>query len=163
VKIPIAFAVAALLLAGCAKKNDTPEAVRQGVIRDISKSFNVSNMDVSVDSVSFRDKEADATVTFSLKGGSKAQGMTMKYVMERRDDNQWYIKSRSSGQVAGAAGDAGASGAAALPAGHPGMGGAPMSGDAMGGADMAGASAGAAAGASGSKFKLPPGHPELGQ
>jgi len=89
-------AVAALLLAGCAKKNDTPEAIKQGVIRDISKNFNVSNMDVIVDSVSFRDKEADATVTFALKGGNASQGMTMRYTMERHDDGEWYIKSRAS-------------------------------------------------------------------
>jgi hypothetical protein len=63
VKILTPVVIAALLLAGCAKKNDTPEAIKEGVLRDISKSFNVSNMDVVVDSVSFRDKEADATVT----------------------------------------------------------------------------------------------------
>jgi hypothetical protein len=74
VKILTVVAVAALLLAGCARKNDTPEAIKQGVLRDISKSFNVANMDVIVDSVSFRDKEADATVTFVLKGWS---GTTM--------------------------------------------------------------------------------------
>ena len=133
--------IAALLLAGCAKKNDTPEAIKQGVIRDISKSFNVGAMDVIVDAVSFRDKEADATVTFTLKGGSAAQGMTMRYLMERHDDGQWYIKSRASN-----AGAAGASGA--MPAGHPAMGAPPSEG---------------AAAASGSKFNLPPGHPELGQ
>ena len=62
-KILTSVVIAALLLGGCAKKNDTPEAIKEGVLRDISKSFNVSNMDVVVDSVSFRDKEADATVT----------------------------------------------------------------------------------------------------
>jgi hypothetical protein len=136
-------AVVALLLAGCGKKNDTPEAVRQGVIRDISKSFNVSNMDVVVDSVSFRDKEADATVTFMLKGGAPNQGMSMRYVMERHDDGQWYIKSRAS--AAGAEGAPGASGE--LPMGHPGMGGAP----------------GGAAGGTGSALNMPPDHPVLGQ
>jgi hypothetical protein len=140
VKIHSALVIAALLLAGCAKKNDTPEAIKQGVIRDISKGFNVGAMDVTVDAVSFRDKEADATVTFSLKGGSRDQGMTMRYVMERRDDNQWYVKSRASG--AGGA----ANGSAAVPAGHP----------ALGGAQQAPAD-------SGSKPNLPAGHPDLGQ
>ena len=148
-KILTTLVLAALILGGCAQKNDTPEAVRQGVIRDISKSFNVANMDVSVDAVSFRDKEADATVTFTLKGGSKDQGMTMKYVMERRADNQWYIKSRA-GQGAAAAAE-GAPGAVAMPAGHPAMGGGAS--PAMDGA----------MGVSGSKLNLPPGHPELNQ
>lgn len=140
----------ALILGGCAQKNDTPDAVKQGVVRDLAKKFDMTKMDVIVDSVSFRDKEADATVTFTTKGGSAAQGMTMKYVMERHDDGQWYIKSRSS--VAGAgtppAGDAAAG---AMPAGHPAM-------SAPGEAAPAGAVA-----ASGSKLNLPPGHPDLGQ
>lgn len=144
-KILTVVAVAALLLAGCARKNDTPEAIKQGVLRDISKSFNVANMDVIVDAVSFRDKEADATVTFVLKGGNASQGMAMKYLMERHDDGQWYIKSR-----AGAAGAAAGSGSsAAMPAGHPAMGG--------------GAAPAGAASASGSKLNLPPGHPDLNQ
>jgi hypothetical protein len=142
------LAIGALSLAGCAQKNDTPEAVKQGVVRDLAKKFDMSKMDVIVDSVSFRDKEADATVTFVVKGGSASQGMSMKYLMERHDDNQWYIKSRSTGQEASGAGAAG-SAAGALPAGHPTMGGA--------------APAVGAPPASGSKFNLPPGHPELGQ
>jgi hypothetical protein len=125
VKILTPVVIAALLLAGCAKKNDTPEAIKQGVLRDISKSFNVANMDVVVDSVSFRDKEADATVTYMLKGGSADQGMTMRYVMERHDDGQWYIKSRASSAVpaSDAAGATAASGSKLnLPPGHPDLG-----------------------------------------
>ncbi len=136
----------ALIFSSCAKKNDTPEAIKAGVIRDISKTFNIGAMDVTVSSVTFRDKEADATVTFSLKGTPVAQGMTMRYVMERHDDNQWYIKSRTSS--AGAAGGTGG----AMPAGH---------GAAMGGGDTAPMDG--AVGGSGSKLNLPPGHPQLGQ
>ena len=123
-KSRLALTVCAIVLAACAKKNDTPEAIRQGVIRDISKNFTVANMDVIVDSVSFRDKEADATVTFALKGGTAAQGMTMKYVMERHDDNQWYIKSRSSSAGAGETPASETGGSTGLPAGHPSLDGA---------------------------------------
>lgn len=133
-KIVTAVAIAALFLVGCAKKNQTPEAIRQGVIRDISKSFKMDSMDVVVDSVSFRDKEADATVTFNLKGGQPGQGMSMKYVMEQHSDGDWYIKSRAS--MAGTEGAGGGTGS--MPAGHP---------------DMNGGSDGA----------LPPGHPTTGQ
>jgi hypothetical protein len=95
------------------------------VIRDLATKFDMSKMDVIVESVSFRDKEADATVTFAVKGGSASQGMTMNYVMERRGDNQWYIRSRSS--VAGAGGADGSAAAHAatgsnLPPGHPELG-----------------------------------------
>ena len=90
------------------EENDTPEAVKQGVIRDIGKNFDVSSMDVNVDSVSFRDNEADAIVSYSLKGSKDPSSMmTMKYLMERRSDGKWYIKSRASS--AGAPGDNGAS------------------------------------------------------
>jgi len=149
------MAVIALLLGGCAQKNDTPEAVKQGVIRDLAKKFDMSKMDIVVDSVSFRDKEADATVTFMVKGGSAAQGMSMKYVMERHDDGQWYIKTRASATPGAGAPDGSPDGAAggfqngtpgAMPAGHPAMGGSP-----------------GAVAPSGSKFNLPEGHPELGQ
>jgi hypothetical protein len=130
------LAMYAFMLGGCAKKNDTPEAVKQGVIRDLASKFDMSKMDVIVDSVSFRDKEADATVTFAMKGGTAADGMSMKYVMEKHDDGQWYIKSRASADAAG------------TPAvGAPGEG-APGEG---------------ATSASGSQTSLPPGHPALGQ
>jgi hypothetical protein len=120
VKIGAILALFALFLAGCANKNDTPEAIKQGVVRDLAASgkFDMTKMDVIVSSVSFRDKEADATVTFAPKGGSAADGMNMKYTMERHDDGQWYIKSRSaadSGAVHGASGST-------LPPGHPNIG-----------------------------------------
>ena len=134
-----ALTMSALFLSACAQKNDTPDAVKQGVVRDLAKKFDMTKMDVIVDSVSFRDKEADATVTFTVKGGSAAQGMTMKYVMERHDDGQWYIKTRANAAAAGAP--------AAGVHGDPSVTVAPD----------------AATAASGSKFNLPPGHPELGQ
>ncbi len=104
VKFRAALAVATLLitlLGACARRNDTPEAVKQGIIRDISKKLDVASMDVNVDSVSFRDKEADATVSFTVKGGSRSNAMVMKYVMERHDDNQWYIKQPSGRRTGG--------------------------------------------------------------
>jgi hypothetical protein len=135
VKILIAIAVASLatyafILGGCAKKNDTPEAVKQGVIRDLATKFDMTKMDVIVDSVSFSDKEANATVTFAVKGGSASDGMTMNYVMERHDDGQWYIKSRASATSAaapavGAPGEGATSATGSqstLPPGHPALG-----------------------------------------
>jgi ketosteroid isomerase-like protein len=120
VKIGAILALFALFLAGCAKKNDTPEAVKQGVIRDLAASgkFDMQKMDVIVDSVSFRDKEADATVTFAPKGGSAAEGMAMKYVLERHDDGQWYIKTRSAGDTGAVHGASGST----MPPGHPDLG-----------------------------------------
>jgi hypothetical protein len=93
------IALALLVLAGCSNRNvDSLEAVKQGVLRDISKNINVAAMDVNVVSVSFRDKEADAVVSFAPKGGSAAQGLTMNYTMERKGD-EWHIKSRAQSDL----------------------------------------------------------------
>jgi len=137
---------------GCSHGNvDSLEAVKQGVIRDLGKNVNVGAMDVNVVSVSFRDKEADAVVSFAPKGGTAAQGLTMKYTMARQG-SEWHIKSRAQGdmqrhaaqaQQAPAGGMESSQGMGQLPAGHP-----PMTNGAPG--------------ADPSK-PLPPGHPPLNQ
>lgn len=153
VKFVSTGALALALLAGCSRHNiDTVDAVKQGVIRDISKGVNVSAMDVNVVSVSFRDKEADAVVSFVPKGGTPAQGLTMNYTLERQG-NDWHIKNRGSAlqkhaaqaQQAPADGGAGAmqpppgSPAGQLPPGHPALG----------------------SGSGGGGQQLPAGHPPL--
>ena len=138
-------ALALAALTACSHGNvDSLEAVKQGVIRDISKNVNIGAMDVSVVSVSFRDKEADAMVSFAPKGGTAAQGLTMKYTMERQG-SEWHIKSRAQSDMqrhAGQAQPAPDSGMGQMPAGHMAM---PPSGT------------------SGSSPNLPPGHPQLNQ
>jgi hypothetical protein len=106
--------LAALCLAGCAKNIDTSEAVKEGVIKDIAKKVDVQSMDVSVDSVSFREKEADAKVSFKPKGAPSAQSITMNYSLERQGD-EWHIKSRNMLTHD----QPGAPGSTALPSGHP--------------------------------------------
>jgi len=119
-----ALCLAALLLAGCTKNIDTTEAVRDGVIKDISKIVDVETMNVTVTSVSFREKEADATVSFTPKAAPGSQPMVMSYALERKGD-EWKIKSRSMvGSHEQVQGEAGGSGAV-LPPGHPGAGDSP--------------------------------------
>jgi len=121
--------LAALVLAGCSKNIDTPEAVKAGVIKDIAKKVDVQSMDVSVDSVSFREKEADAKVSFKPKGAAASQSITMNYALERQGD-EWHIKSRNMqshdqqqpgapGQTALPPGHPAAGSGGPLPAGHP--------------------------------------------
>jgi hypothetical protein len=155
VKSAAILAISLIALAGCSNRNvDSLEAVKQGVIHDLSKSknFSMGNMDVNVVSVSFRDKEADAVVSFAPKGGTAAQGLTMKYTMERQG-SEWHIKGRAQsdlqkhaaqappGAAPGVVGQDG--GQQPLPPGHP-----PMN---------EGGSAPAAA----SGKQLPAGHPPL--
>jgi hypothetical protein len=133
---PAILCLAALLLAGCSKNIDTPEAVKEGVIKDIAKKVDVGSMDVNVDSVSFRNDGADAQISFRPKGAPLSQSMTMKYQLERQS-GEWHVKSRNMethgqqpqtqqapplqpGQTTLPAGHMAVGGGGALPPGHPG-------------------------------------------
>jgi hypothetical protein len=114
---------AALLLAACAKNIDTEDAVKQAVLKDISSKVDVSAMDINVDSVSFRDKEADAQMSFRPKGNAASAGIVMKYTLKREGD-LWKISTRNmesrhdETDKGGAAGN-GVGNGATLPPGHP--------------------------------------------
>ncbi len=117
--------LATALLAGCSKNIDTPEAVKQGVIKDIAKKVDVQNMDVTVESVSFRGKEATAMIAFKPRGGDPKQSITMSYSMEKQGD-EWHVKGRDMQRHQAIqpgtpmpADHAGANGGQQLPPGHP--------------------------------------------
>ncbi len=66
----------------------------------LSKRSDLLAMDVSVTSVSFHQDEATAQVHFQAKGNSSpAAGMTMQYVLERKD-GQWVVKGRTGANAA---------------------------------------------------------------
>ncbi|MCL4402222.1 MAG: hypothetical protein M1436_06125 [Acidobacteria bacterium] len=101
-------------------------------------------MNVDVTSVTFRGKEADATVSFAPKGSGAGAGMTINYVLERQG-NRWVVKGRGNG--------GGMPHAGAMPQG---MGGSPHGGmPPMPGLDTGKGAQGAAPG------QLPPGHPAV--
>ena len=160
-----ALCVTALGLVGCAKNIDTPEAVKQGIIKDIGKKVDIQNMDVSVDTVSFREKEATANVSFRPKGGDPKQSITMTYNMERQGD-EWHVKDRNMQrhEQAKPGAPTGISGTAPpiapgtpLPPNHPAMGSVP-------GADMPGTMPTMPVPSQpGTGAKLPPGHPQINQ
>ena len=101
----------------------TTEAVRQGVIDYLSTRKNLdldlTQMDLDVTAVSFRENEVDATVSFRPKG-SGAGGMNMRYTLERKG-NQWVVKNKADagGSPHGAGGPPAGGGEPALPPGHP--------------------------------------------
>lgn len=126
-----------LVTAGCQKNIQTNDAVRKGVIEHLAnnKGLNVDSMDIEITSVSFRDTEADATVSFKPKGGDAAAGMSMKYTLERKG-NDWVVKKNpSAGGGHGAAmpgmgggmgsGMGTGTGGAEMPPNHPPTGAAP--------------------------------------
>ncbi len=79
-------------------------------------------MQVDVSSVSFRQNEADAVVSFRPKGSSDASaGMQMQYTLEKKGD-RWVVKGkRESGMSphGGGAPDGAMPPGAAMPPGHP--------------------------------------------
>jgi hypothetical protein len=95
VKLYYVFFVPALLLFGCGRANQTPDAVRQGVLDYLSKrsDLDLSSMQIDVTAVSFRQNEADATVAFRPKGATASAGMQMRYTLERQG-NRWVVKGR---------------------------------------------------------------------
>jgi hypothetical protein len=92
------LALAALLPAACSRDIQNEAAVRQGVMDYLSarRDLNLSQMQVDVSSVSFRQNEADVTVSFRPKGGQASSGMQMRYTLERRG-NRWVVKGRGTG------------------------------------------------------------------
>jgi hypothetical protein len=115
--------LAALLLWSCSKNIDTSEAVKEGVLKDIAKKVDVGSMDINVDSVAFRDKEADAKVSFRPKGAATSQSIIINYVLERQGD-EWRIRSRSM-QAHEQSVPSGQPDPEALPPGHPRTGNSP--------------------------------------
>jgi len=89
---------AALIAVSCGRSNiDNKEAVRKGVVDYLEKrksqtGLDMSLMNVEVTNVSFEKNEARATVAFRPKDG-RAGGMSMNYVLERKDD-RWVVKGR---------------------------------------------------------------------
>lgn len=144
--LPIAAVLAGIvLLAGCHKNIQNKDAVRQGVMSYLSKRSDLLAMDVTVNSVAFHDDEATAEVHFQAKGNSSpTAGMTMQYVLERKD-GQWVVKGRTGANAA--------HGESAAPRGAAaGQGSAPGPLDGMPHTGLPGGAAGA----------LPPGHPAVG-
>ena len=82
---------------GCNRGIQNEDAVKQGVVDHLSSrtDLNMSQMQVVVTAVSFRENEADATVSFRPKGGGASSGIEMKYTLERKD-NRWVVKGKAS-------------------------------------------------------------------
>ena len=118
-------------LAACNRGIQNKDAVRQGVLDHLAQvQLNVASMNVEVTSVQFNGNQAEAMVSFTPKGGSASQGMSMTYRLEQKD-GRWVVMGRK---------DAGASPhGGAMPPAAPGMenphgGGAPPAAGTPGGA-----------------------------
>ncbi|HUS07512.1 MAG TPA: hypothetical protein VMZ52_14490 [Bryobacteraceae bacterium] len=113
-----------MFLAACAQAPQNKDAVREAIVQHLTKNsgLNMSSMDVEVTSVTFRDKQADASVAFRAKN-SPEQLMSMKYTLES-EGKKWIVKKKAgnSGHSEAAVPDphgAGAPASGSLPPGHP--------------------------------------------
>lgn len=119
--------------AGCGKKTESTEGVKQGVLKYLGKRSDLMAMDVNVTSVEFRGNEANADVHFQAKGNTNpGAGMNLTYVLERQGD-EWVVKRRAGGSAGanphgGAASSQEVPGGSTLPPGHPAISGTPGSG-----------------------------------
>jgi len=119
----------ALLLLGCGGRGLQNEgAVRQGVLDYLSQrsDLNLKSMQVDITSVSFREDEADATVSFRPKGAAGG-GMEMRYTLERQG-SRWVVKGKGragAGQSPHGQMGAGMPSQEGLPPGHPAVGNPP--------------------------------------
>jgi hypothetical protein len=113
-----------LLMAGCSRSAENPEAVRTAILEYLAnqKGLNVAAMQVDVTALTFRQNEADATVSFHPKGTPGGAGMTFNYTLEKKG-NGWAVKGKteSGGTPHGAAGAM----PSAMPSDHPDMGAKP--------------------------------------
>ncbi len=108
-----------LALLGCAKNIQTKEAVQAALVEHLGKvsGLNMSQMKMEVGSVSFRENEAEAAVSFVPNGMDPAQGMQMVYTLERKGDT-WAVKAKRGGMHDNAVPPA-APAVGLPPAGHP--------------------------------------------
>lgn len=92
----ILLALALLGLAACSKNIQNNDAIRKGVIDHLSKnsSLSLDQMEIVVQSVTFRDNEADATIAFKPKNMPADAGMAMRYTLERKG-NEWVVKAKA--------------------------------------------------------------------
>jgi hypothetical protein len=93
--VRIIWALALVLcLAACNRGNNSKEAIRQGVIDFVAgRGLNVQSMTVDVTDVQFNGKRADATVSFTPKGGPAGSGMSMQYQLEQQG-SKWVVTGR---------------------------------------------------------------------
>jgi hypothetical protein len=109
VRIASALLLIACLTA-CKSGNQSPEALRLGVVEYLQKvGINVAGMDISISNVKFNGNQADATVNMGVKG-SGTTSMTMNYHLEQKD-NKWVVVGKT---------DTGQHGATAPPGSMPG-------------------------------------------
>jgi hypothetical protein len=91
-------------LAACHRSIQSDDAVRQAVLDTLTArgDLNLQAMDVKVDSVQYNGSQADATVSFALKG-NKDPMMRMVYHLVQKD-NRWVVASRADSAGHGSAG-----------------------------------------------------------
>ena len=108
----------ALLAAACNRAPKNNEAIRQAVVEHLQKNtgLDLNAMTVEVTSVQYRDKEADAVVSFQPKN-APGGGMSMNYTLETQG-GKWVVRKRAGSEM-GHGGPEGGPAGGQMPPGHP--------------------------------------------
>jgi|GEM_PF-1049440 len=88
-----ALALVALFGTACKRVNiDTPEAVREAVVKHIEArgDIDLKDLDLKIQNVSFQGEKAQAEVSFVPSGQPTGSGMVMRYSLER-DGDAWKV------------------------------------------------------------------------
>jgi hypothetical protein len=122
-------AIGVFILSSCAKDIQNKDAVRQGIVDHLKARKNLdldlSSMQLEITALTFRENEAEATVSFVPNGAAPSQGMSMKYTLVR-EGSAWKVKQKAEATNnphtgGGAAVPGMPPGGAVLPPGHPPM------------------------------------------
>lgn len=111
-----------LALSGCKKDIQNEPAVKAGLLKYLAARTSLTEMEVKITSISFKNNQADATVHFQAKNDpNPGAGLEMKYLLEQKG-SEWVVKSRLGGADHAASGGGMSNphgGSMALPPGHP--------------------------------------------
>ncbi|HWB85261.1 MAG TPA: hypothetical protein VG675_14050 [Bryobacteraceae bacterium] len=81
-------------LAACNRGTQSKDAVRQAILDYLAGlKLNLPAMTIDVTTVKFDGNHAEATVSFTPKGGDASQGMSMRYQLEQHG-KQWVVVAR---------------------------------------------------------------------
>ncbi len=102
--------------------------MRQGIVEYLQgRQMNVGSMDLNITNVQFNGNQADATVSFTAKGGDPSAGMQIQYKLELRNGKWAVVSHQDVGAPHGSSGPPGM----AVPSGAPAAGGQNPHGGAM--------------------------------
>ena len=96
----VAFAAVVILACGCKQQQSEADAIRAGITQHLASlnTLNLGAMDMDVNDVAIKGRQARAQVTFRPKTGAPpGAGMQVAYQLEKRDSAWVVVKTEAAG------------------------------------------------------------------